>query len=307
MFRFILCLIVLSLEGRLLGQSWSNPAPISIPSSGIATPYPSVSSVSGASGAIVSVSVTLTGLAHTWPEDIDILLVGPNGQKTVLMSDVGGGLAIGSATLKFEDQAVSSLPASTQISSGTYKPTNIGATDLFPVPAPSAPYDSTLAGFVGTGPNGDWKLYVIDDASRDQGSIDGGWTLTIATTAAVPPTISDIPNQSLVEDGATPALGFTVAHISAPASSLSVTASSGDTTLLPNQGIALGGSGNNRTISLTPAPNKFGNVTVTVFVSDGVSSANDTFVRFTGFIAHEGASNARSVASFAELADMVAG
>src|SRR5262249_517789 len=35
--------------------------------------------------------VTLRDLSHSWPDDLDILLVAPDGRKVMLMSDAGGG------------------------------------------------------------------------------------------------------------------------------------------------------------------------------------------------------------------------
>ena len=54
-----------------------------------ATPYPSTISVSGLSGTITDVNVTLTGFSHTAPSDVALLLVGPQGQNTILMSGNG--------------------------------------------------------------------------------------------------------------------------------------------------------------------------------------------------------------------------
>ena len=41
-------------------------------------------------GAISDVNVPLTGLSHTYPDDIDMLLVSPGGQNAIFMSDAGG-------------------------------------------------------------------------------------------------------------------------------------------------------------------------------------------------------------------------
>src|SRR5262249_1628412 len=70
--------------------SFTNSSPISIPSGGPGTPYPSTIMVSGINTQLLKLTVTLTGLTHTQPDDLDILLVGPNGQTTLLMSDCGG-------------------------------------------------------------------------------------------------------------------------------------------------------------------------------------------------------------------------
>jgi subtilisin-like proprotein convertase family protein len=64
---------------------FSNPTAIAIPAApetfGPANPYPSTISVSGLTGTIVDVNVTLNNLSHTCTGDIDVLLVGPGGQK----------------------------------------------------------------------------------------------------------------------------------------------------------------------------------------------------------------------------------
>lgn len=163
---------------------FSNPTSISIPDSGAATPYPSNISVSGLTGTVTDVNVTLFGLTHTFPDDIDILLVGPTGVKIRLMSDAGGVNDVSGVNLTFDDAALSSLPDSAQIVSGTFKPTNhpnaVGpAEDSFPAPAPGLPYGTLLSDFNGINPNGTWSLFVFDDAAGDEGTIAGGWRLTL--------------------------------------------------------------------------------------------------------------------------------
>src|ERR1044071_2363174 len=115
-----------------------NPTAIKINSSGAATPYPSNITVSGQTGVITSMTVTLNNFAHAFPDDVDILLVGPGGQNAVIMSDVGGGTQISGVTLTLDDAAASSLPNSGPLMSGTFKPTDItvGA-EIFPAPAPA--------------------------------------------------------------------------------------------------------------------------------------------------------------------------
>ncbi|MFY9573415.1 MAG: right-handed parallel beta-helix repeat-containing protein, partial [Blastocatellia bacterium] len=149
-----------------------------------ATPYPSTINVSGVSGTTSKVTVTLTGLSHTFPDDIDILLVGPSGQKMILMSDAGGGNSCSNVTLTFDDAAPGSLPDEGLISTGTYKPTDgpfTTGTETFPAPAPGPSYASALSVFNGTSPNGLWSLYVVDDEGFLLGNISGGWSLTIST------------------------------------------------------------------------------------------------------------------------------
>ncbi len=190
--------IILSMAARTQAAtaSFSNATQITIPASGTsgrASPYPSNIMVSGVTGTVSKVTVTLTNIGHTYPDDIDILLVSPAGQKLLLMSDTGGTNrnAINNVTLTFDDDATASLPDSSLISSGTYKPTNFGGNDTFPLPAPTGPYGTTLAVFNGENPNGTWSLYVVDDLSGDTGQIAGGWSLTFTTSGSlIPPTIT---------------------------------------------------------------------------------------------------------------------
>src|SRR6185436_6288012 len=122
---------------------------------------------------------------HTFPGDIDVLLVGPAGQKILLMSDVGSSFDLVNVNLTFDDTATASLPSAAQIVSGTFRPTNSGTGDTFQVPAPGAPYGSLLADFNNTNPNGNWSLWITDDAGGDFGSVAGGWSLSFLTSDPV--------------------------------------------------------------------------------------------------------------------------
>lgn len=171
-----------------------NATPISIPSSGAATPYPSDVLVSGLATAITDVNVYLYDMNHTWPDDIDILLVGPQGQNLIIMSDAGGSFDLVNVNLVFDDAAAGPLPDSAQIVSGTYLPTNWVPGDTFPAPAPAPSTATQLAVFNGTNPNGTWSLYVVDDTGGDLGNINGGWCVGIAAaTAVLPPNINVNP------------------------------------------------------------------------------------------------------------------
>ena len=161
-----------------------------------ATPYPATNVVSGLSGTITKVTVTLANLSHTFPDDLDILLQSPDGKSSILMSDAGSSSSspnpVNNVTLTFDDAAAISIPDSNQIVSATYRPANYnpppGFADSFPAPAPVGPYtNASLAIFNGSDPNGVWKLFIVDDTSGDAGNLAGGWTLAITTTATIAP------------------------------------------------------------------------------------------------------------------------
>ncbi|HMJ76080.1 MAG TPA: PKD domain-containing protein, partial [Iamia sp.] len=177
-------------------QTVTNASAHAIPAGGLAAPdhsassvYPAPVTVSGLTGTTTKVTVKLNGLSHSNVRDVEVLLVGPGGQKMIVMSDVGGNETVTNVSPTFDDAAASAAP-DTGLGSGTYKPTNLsnGFTgDLWPAPAPAAPYATTFAAFNGTNPNGVWNLYVADDASGDLGTLSGGWTLTVETGVAVFP------------------------------------------------------------------------------------------------------------------------
>jgi Ca2+-binding RTX toxin-like protein len=191
--------VLLAAQTAAAQTTFANNAAILIPDSGPATPYPSTINVSGLSAAVTDVDVTLNNVTHTFPDDIDVLLVGPQGQKVIVMSDAGGpDPGITDTTLSFDDSAPVFVPDEAPPAPGTYKPTDIveagEENDTFSAPAPGGPYSKELAAFNGTDPNGAWSLYVFDDVAGDSGDIEG-WSLRIVvaapTTAA--PTISGAP------------------------------------------------------------------------------------------------------------------
>ncbi len=155
--------------------------------------YPSQINISGVTGSVTDLNVTLTGLSHTRPGDIDVLLVSSNGLQQLLMSDVpvNNTSAISNLTFTFDDSAPGNLPFAGPLSSGTYRTTNFNTgTEAFPSPAPSPPYASgALADFNGVSPNGVWSLYIVDDLEGESGSLSGGWSLDITTAPFVPPTL----------------------------------------------------------------------------------------------------------------------
>ncbi|MBI1874429.1 MAG: adhesin, partial [Acidobacteria bacterium] len=107
------------------------------------------------------------------------------------------------------------------------------------------------------------------------GNVDQGSAYVFTTNTT--PTISNVANQTILEDAATSAIAFTVGDSELLAADLTLSASSSDTTLVPNANIVLGGSNASRTVTVTPAANQNGSATITITVSDGVATASDTF------------------------------
>lgn len=174
-----------------------NTGAIATPSSGAAQLYPSPVSVAGLSGVVTKVTATLMGVTHPIPIDFDVLLSGPDPAKNlILLSDAGGQTQVSNIDLTFDDAATDLVPAPPV--SGTFRPTNTtdGSYDDFIKPAPSVSGATALSTFAGMKPNGDWNLWVVDDASGDLGVIAGGWCLTITTTAPTSTALSGAPSPS---------------------------------------------------------------------------------------------------------------
>ena len=186
------------------GNNFCNTGQLTVPALGAAQPYPSNITVSGLSGTITEVSVALNGVSHAVPIDLDVLLVAPGGSNLLLLSDAGGTAPVSGVNLVFDDDAANFV-ASSAMTSGTFRPTDIGSagSDSFPAPAPSPSSATALSTFDGTAPNGVWSLYVNDDASGDSGTITGGWCVTVAAQAATTTALTSSVNPSTVGQSVT--------------------------------------------------------------------------------------------------------
>jgi len=189
---------------------------------GPADPLPSTIDVS-MPGLITHVTVTLFTLVHGFPDDIDIMLVGPGPTPVslILMSDAGGGIngvdnfgLLDPVDLVFDDGGIP-LPDEAQIIAGIFAPTNYGPGDTFTA-SPSnicstAPSSLALSAFNGISPNGTWSLCIEDDqfthtlVDPDDISDLGqgfavGWSLDI-TTRQEPPQVPESSTLILLASG----------------------------------------------------------------------------------------------------------
>ena len=158
--------------------AFSNTSAITINDGAPASPYPSTINVSGlpTTGASVT-SVAITGINHTWSDDIDIVLQSPTGQNVILMSDMGGADILTNVNYTFNDASGAMNAAGGNVS-GSYHPTDGPPADNWPAPGPGAFSQASPALGLFTGNfNGTWKLFVVDDTFGDQGTINGGYTI----------------------------------------------------------------------------------------------------------------------------------
>ncbi|HTL54521.1 MAG TPA: cohesin domain-containing protein [Candidatus Limnocylindrales bacterium] len=181
-----------------------------------ATPYPSTIAVSGLTGEVSHVSVTLRGLFHTSCGDISMLLVPPDRTNCVVLMSEAGGFELGNppvgtvsvSQLTFDDAATTKLYTIGKwwaITNGAYQPTDAAASNYFLLPAPAggystiySNYNTRLSGLNGAAPNGTWSLFVQDESPADTGVITNGWSLTIATAFGISGTVASYGASNLV-------------------------------------------------------------------------------------------------------------
>src|SRR5262249_6559628 len=111
------------------------------------------------------------------------------------------------------------------------------------------------------------------------GSLSASTTFVL-TVGAVdnPPTISNVADQTVAEDGTLGPVAFTIGDPDTAIGALTVSARSDNQTLVPDGAIALGGGGADRTVTIVPAANANGQATITLSASDGTSTTSDTSV-----------------------------
>src|SRR5688572_7055045 len=118
---------LLSAPVELAAATFSNPTSVTIPAgpatgnpnpASVASVYPSQITVVGEVGTISKITVTLNNLSHNFPDDIDMLLVGPSGAAFVFFGDVGGPTAVAGLTITLDDAAASQLPGAGPLVSG---------------------------------------------------------------------------------------------------------------------------------------------------------------------------------------------
>lgn len=110
---------------------------------------------------------------------------------------------------------------------------------------------------------------------RDADGAEARATVTMRATAVNDtPTISAaVSSLTIDEDTASAPITFTIHDQESLASALTVTAGSDNNALISPDGIDLTTVGEERTITLTPNPDQFGTATITLTVSDGLTSS----------------------------------
>jgi hypothetical protein len=113
-------------------------------------------------------------------------------------------------------------------------------------------------------------------ATDTGGAADTAEVQITVTAEEDAPTISAISDTTIEEDGTTGPIDFTVDDAETAPEDLSVTASSGNTDLVPDDSIDLGGSGSDRTVTVTPTADSNGTAAIELVVENGDSLTDTT-------------------------------
>ncbi len=118
----------------------------------------------------------------------------------------------------------------------------------------------------------------FDYTVGDPGGLTDNATVSVTVTPGnTAPTISEIPDQTIYENGAAGPIDFAIYDPETPADDLLLWGESSDTALLPVSHIVFGGAGMARTVTLTPTADMTGTCMVTITVDDGTDTAHETF------------------------------
>lgn len=171
-------------RSKTITRTFANPSAIVmsnlVDEPAATNPYPSSIAVDGfRHGSIQDVNLTLYDFSHTFPSEVDVLLVGGDGRNATVMSDVGGFANVSHVLLELDDEAAAPLPSNATLISGTFQPADYESGDTFAAGAPTPGGSTQLSTFDGSDPNGTWQLFVQDDEDLHTGSIAGGWSLEI--------------------------------------------------------------------------------------------------------------------------------
>lgn len=98
----------------------------------------------------------------------------------------------------------------------------------------------------------------------------------------VGPSLSPISDTGIFTNSSTGPLSFTITNGTIPLNALTLSVVSSNPALVPTNNIIFGGSGSNRTVTLTPLANQSGTSFITITVSDGQMSSTRSFLLTVG-------------------------
>ncbi len=124
-----------------------------------------------------------------------------------------------------------------------------------------------------------YSVVLRDNGGTANGGVDQSTPATFTIQVVDALRVLAASSSEINEDAVSLTLGVTVGDLETPAAQLQLSASSSNATLLPPANISLGGSGAARQLTLVPAANRWGEVDVTLTVTDTDNNTASRVVR----------------------------
>jgi hypothetical protein len=218
----------------------------------------------GTSNNIVSHSFTVTVNPVNQPPTLDplvnIILNENAGLQTVNLTGISSG-----ATNEVQTLTVTTSSSNQSlIPTPTVSYTSPGSTGTIRFTPVASAYGSATV------------TVTVNDGGASNNIVSRSFTV-IVNQVNQPPTITAIPNQTIATNTPAGPISFVIGDAETPAANLTLSAGSDNVTVIPNGNILFGGTGANRTVTVTPAADQSGVANITVTVSDGTNVASTTF------------------------------
>ncbi|NOS70885.1 MAG: hypothetical protein HOP33_13260 [Verrucomicrobia bacterium] len=206
------------------------------------------------------VTVNAVNDAPTLNAPGNISIAEDSGQQTVNLTGIGSGAANESQTLT----VTASSSNTGLIPNPTVTYTSPGSTGTLRfTPVANATGNATIT-------------VTVNDAQSANNTASRTFTVSVGPVNDAP-TITSINNQTMVANAATSPISFTIGDTETAAGSLTLSASSTNLVLVTATNISFGGSGANRTVTVTPIADQTGETDLTITVNDGTTSTSSTF------------------------------
>ncbi|MBS0321744.1 MAG: proprotein convertase P-domain-containing protein [Proteobacteria bacterium] len=238
--------------------------------------------VAGAGAAILDVNVT-TFITHTFPADLDIVLVSPSGTRVTLTTDNGAGNDDVFNGTVWDDSADpgGQVPYTSDdglVTDHAYV-NGVTASPLVP--------EGALSALMGEDPNGTWQLEITDDLGGDVGNL-ASWSIQVTTASCALAIVAGSDSGSVTTTGGTAVADVRVNDTldGAPATSANTTLTVEGSTpagitltaagaVLVAAGVAPGSYMFTYRLAESAAPTNYTLGTVTVMVSPAVLAAGN--------------------------------
>jgi hypothetical protein len=107
----------------------------------------------------------------------------------------------------------------------------------------------------------------VNDGQAQNNNVVRSFTVTVNPVNDLP-TLTEIPDRSITQNSSTGPLAFRIGDVETPLANLVLSGTSSNPTLVPNSAIVFGGSGSNRTVTVTPSQNQNGSTLITITLRD---------------------------------------